>query len=161
MKRKTIIGAVVAALLVAACATTEERAQRRAERAEVVKRAVDSRHFTVTVQTMNPMRGSSVNVTPDFSLEVSGDTVKSYLPYFGRAYYVPYGGGKGLCFTATAIGYEQSQPKRGDRMLVTFACRNEEDLYRFRLEIYDDGATVIDVRAQEREHISFTGEIDH
>ena len=42
------------------------------------------------------MKGGSKHLTSDYSLEIRNDSVYSYLPYFGVAYNVPYGGGKGL-----------------------------------------------------------------
>ena len=46
------------------------------------------------------MKGRSRALTSDYSIEIRNDSVFSYLPYFGVAYNVPYGGGKGLIFNA-------------------------------------------------------------
>ena len=52
------------------------------------------------------MRGPAVYLQDDWGLEVSGDSVGLFLPYFGRAYYIPYGRGGGLSLVEplTSIG---------------------------------------------------------
>ena len=107
---------------------------------------------------MYPTRGKAVNVAHDYSLEVRGDTLVSYLPYFGRAYSVPYGGGKGLNFTAPIMEYRSEKGRRCSTT-ISMKVRNDEDIYMFVLEIFDDGNTSIDVRPQEREPISYSGNI--
>ena len=76
------------------CATAEERAARAAEQALKVKTALTQRRYKIDVNRMYPMNGNSRNVSYGYSVEVRNDTLISYLPYFGRAYNVPYGGGK-------------------------------------------------------------------
>ena len=97
-------------------------------------------------------------MSPDFSLEVRGDTLVSYLPYFGRAYSLPYGGGKGLNFTAPISEYRTTKERNG-ATLITMKAINEEDVYLFRLEIFSNGSTTIDLRPRERESISYSGQM--
>lgn len=131
----------------------------RAERAQAVLEALATRHYTVSIQVMYPTRGGAVNVTPDFSLKVEGDTLVSYLPYFGRAYNVPIGGGKGLNFMAPIKRYETAKDKKG-RTHVLIVADNDEDIVTYRLEVFDNGRATIDVRCRERESISYSGELE-
>lgn len=131
----------------------------RAERALAVENALATRHYAVSIQVMYPTRGGAVNVTPDFSLKVEGDTLVSYLPYFGRAYNVPPGGGKGLNFTAPIKRYEAAKDKKG-RTHVLIVADNDEDVITYHLEIVDNGRASIDVRCRERESISYSGELE-
>ena len=61
--------------------TSAEKAERRERMAQAVEKALSERHYKVEISTMNPRRGKTINVSPDFSLEVKGDTLVSYLPY--------------------------------------------------------------------------------
>lgn len=139
--------------------TSAEKAERRERMAQAVEKALSERHYKVEISTMNPRRGKTINVSPDFSLEVKGDTLVSYLPYFGRAYNVPYGGGKGLNFTAPIADYQEAEGRNGVH-LVAIKVSNEEDTYLFRLEIFGNGNASIDLTAHERESISYTGNMD-
>lgn len=148
---------VVVAGILTACSTMT--AAERAEKALAVERALASRHYVVDVQMMYPRRGRAVNVTSNYSLEVKGDTLVSYLPYFGRAYSIPYGGGKAFNFSAPISSYESVRDEKG-RTYVRLVTDNEEDVITFQLEIFDNGQATIDVQAREREPITYSGELE-
>lgn len=80
----------------------------------------------------------------------------SYLPYFGRAYSVPYGGGKGLNFIGIMNYYEPRQGKKNE-IIVEIGVENEEDTYVYSLSIFDNGNTDINVHSRNRELIMFSG----
>lgn len=107
---------------------------------------------------MYPMRGGSKNVTSNYSVEVRNDSLYSYLPYFGRAFHVPYGGGKGLNFSEPIGSYRESTIKKG-RQHIEINVRNDEDSYLYVIDVFDNGNSDIEVRAQQRERISYSGEM--
>lgn len=145
----------------AACSTltSAERAEREAKMAQAVEKAVAERHYKVEIDMMYPRNGRAMDVSSDFSLEVKGDTLISYLPYFGRAYSVPYGGGKGLNFMAPIREYKVEKERNG-ATAITIKTYNEEDDFLFRLEIFNNGKTSIDVTSREREPISYSGKME-
>ena len=73
----------------------QSKKEKREQKANEVKELIDSKRFTIDVNRAIPMGGRSLNLTSPYSLEMRGDSVISYLPYFGRAYSAPYGGGDG------------------------------------------------------------------
>ena len=77
---------------------------------------------------MLPMKGRSRSLTSNYSVEVRNDSVFSYLPYFGEAYNIPYGGGKGLIFNAPISQYQTKHLKKG-KVQINFKVNNEEDKY--------------------------------
>ena len=87
------------------------------------------------------------------------DSLFSYLPYFGRAYNIPYGGGKGLNFSERISNYQESQAKNGLRM-IDIDLQNEEDTYHYTIEVYDNGSSSITVMSRQRERISYSGEME-
>ena len=114
--KKYFVSIVLASLVVmtlGGCATSEERVARAAEQAAKVKAALAARNYKIVVERMNPMRGSSRSVSFGYSVEVKKDSLISYLPYLGRAYQVPYGGGKGLNFSESIGSYQESFMKNG------------------------------------------------
>ena len=147
-------------LLLVACATAADRAAQQTEMARAVNAAVADRHYKITITQAYPQRGGSVNVSRDFFLEVKGDTLVSYLPFFGRAYRSLYGGTeKGLNFTETIRTYEQLKSKAG---VLRFRMRvkNEEDSYVFTVEISAGGRASIRVQAMERDDMRFDGDLE-
>jgi len=138
-------------------------AQSKKEKAEkkagAVKELINSRHYTVDVLRAYPMGGESVNLTSPYSLEIRGDSLISYLPYFGRAYSIPYGGGKGLIFDAPITNY-RCVINTKKTALITFESRNDEDAYQFQVDIFPSGSATIDVVPTKRQSISYQGDLN-
>ena len=147
------------ALFFAGCATSEERAAQKAERAKKVNLALNERHFKIGIAHMHPMKGPSKAVSYGYSVEVRNDSLISYLPYFGRAYNVPYGGGKGLNFSAPIESYREGVGKNGQRH-IEIGLTNDEDTYLYVLDVFDNGSSSVSVSARQREQISYTGDME-
>ena len=157
--RKNFISMVIACLalvLFGSCATSEERV---AEKARKVTSALNERRFTILVDRMYPLRGSSRSISYGYSVEVRNDSLLSHLPYFGRAYAIPYGGGKGLSFSAPIISYQEYQKKHNLRH-IEIGLTNDEDTYLYTIEVFDNGKSSIDVQSRQREPISFSGDME-
>jgi len=152
--------------LILSCSTTATapdgrkltKQEQRQETARKVAEALDSRYYKIDVDMAHPLRMPAKVLSYGFSLEVHGDSLISYLPYFGRAYSIPYGGGKGLNFTSTISSYQMEYPKK-DRARIYLITKNDEDVYSFLIEVFINGKATIDVQARERDMISFDGEI--
>ena len=107
---------------------------------------------------MYPMKGGAKSVSPDYSVEVRNDSLFSYLPYIGRAYQIPYGGGKGLIFSEPIGSYQESQKKNGLRH-IEISVKNDEDTYLYTIDVFDNGSSQIDIQARQRERISYSGDM--
>lgn len=146
-------------LIVGGCATSEERAVRAAEQAAKIKNSLAERNYKILIDRMYPMKGGSKSVSYGYSIEVRNDSLISYLPYFGRAYNVPYGGGKGLNFSERIGNYQESQTKNGWHH-IEIGLTNSEDTYLYIIDLFDNGNSSINVRSRQREPISFSGEFE-
>lgn len=159
MKRLSLLLIVVVALIgMSACATAGSQ-ERRAQVAAQVEQALTERHYTIDIDMMYPLRGRAVNVTSNYSLEIRNDSLISYLPYFGRAYHLPYGGGKGLNFSAPLQRYEAVRAKK-DMTRILLEAVNDEDYYQYQIEVFDNGNATVYLRSREREAISYSGKMD-
>lgn len=161
MNRKKLVSILTLSLVLivlGGCVSSEERAAQKAELTRKVKVALDKRVYKISINRMLPMRGSSKNVSYGYSVEVRNDSLFSYLPYFGRAYEVPYGGGKGLSFEAPILHYQETMTKNGSQQ-IGIELTNEEDSYTYHITVFDNGSSSIDVQARKRESISYSGEM--
>ena len=157
--KKYLISAVILVAMLTGCATSAERLERQAREAAMVKEALQNRRYTIDIHMMHPLRGRAVNVTSNYSVEVKGDTLVSYLPYFARAYQVPYGGGKGLNFIAPITGYQSETDRKGTtRIMLT--SENEEDSYLYVLEVFSNGESSVEVQSRQRDRIYYTGRMN-
>lgn len=93
------------------------QAQNREERKELkeqtVKEKIESENYRIDINTAYPRRGRMIPLTSIYSVTIRNDSVFSQLPYFGRAYSIPYGGGQGLMFNAPIDQYTMAMGKRG------------------------------------------------
>lgn len=101
------------------------------------------------------MRGPAVYLQDDWGLEVSGDSVGLFLPYFGRAYYIPYGRGGGLSLVEPLTSYREEPMKGGRRIFMT--TRNDFESYQIVLEVFDNATVSLVINPSEKETISFSG----
>lgn len=154
----SMVFGLLALVMLSGCATAEERAARVAERTAKVRTALTERNYKIGIDHMYPMKGGSKSVSFGYTVEVRNDSLFSYLPYIGRAYQIPYGGGKGLNFSERIGSYQELQKKNGLRH-IEIGVKNEEDTYLYTIEVYDNGSSHIDVQARQRERISYSGEM--
>ena len=152
------MAATVLAALVS-CGTTNglTKAEREAQVVQQVQTAIDQRCYTIAVDWMKPLGGMPQRVNSTYMLKVDGEDVDSYLPYVGEAYRLPYGGGKGLNFKGKITGYKVLKPT-SNRYIIEFDVNNDEDTYRYRIDMFTNGKAIIDVYGNDRDAISFDGE---
>lgn len=163
MNKTGLILAIMAEIIMTGCAVNRlsdaEKIKQKTAEQMAVNQALIDRHYRVDVETMMPRRGGARPVSYGFYLEVRGDTIISYLPYFGRAYSIPYGGGKGLIFTQKIIEYQEVQNAKKKHVILV-KTHNEEDDYQMMLDVYENGDATIRMQARERESISYEGKIE-
>ena len=79
-----------------------------------IKSVINSRDFVFVAQSANPLGGRFINLTSLYDLEISGDTLNSNLPYFGRSYVAPMNLTESpLRFTSTDFSYTVNPRKKG------------------------------------------------
>lgn len=150
-------------LLMAVTGVPALSAQTRKEKKEMKQKAVKelvlSEKYKIDVNRAIPATGRSVSLTSPYSVEIRNDSVISYLPYYGRAYSIPYGGGEGLNFKAPISDYKIEWDKKGTAK-VRFIARSTEDRLSFNIDIFSNGSSSIFVNMQNRQSISFQGDLD-
>lgn len=119
--------------------------------------AIAARQWHIEISSMTTMRYGSRTVTPDFYLELRGDTLRSYLPYLGQAQVSPIQSpSMGLNFEVPVLSYKQSRPK-SKYTQIDIDVRTIEDTYHYVIEINDAGEAAIRVRSLKSDPISFDG----
>lgn len=121
--------------------------------------AIADKRWHIDITTMNSMRYGARAVTPDFFLELRGDTLHSYLPYLGQAQVSQFSPSIGLNFEEPVLSYKESKPKSKYTQL-DIDVRTREDSYHYVINIYDSGEATIHVRSLNRDPISFDGTLE-
>ena len=97
-------------------------------------------------------------LTTTYSLSVNGDSIDSYLPYFGVAYRskFPDDTQSPLIFQGHATGFSISKYKKDGRR-ITFNVKNGDELLGYDLIVFDNGRASLNVQSSDREGIDFSG----
>jgi hypothetical protein len=155
---------IVAALLMVACATPQERAARQAENLKMVKAAVGSQQYRINITSMTPMRGTTTNVMGRW-LKIDGNTVDCSLPYIGRDD-IPHMKTRAevrmdskLEFNAEVENYLLKLEPQKKRGIVTFSTRYGGDEYQFNIDVDNTGRARIRVTPEDRDFIDYEGNV--
>jgi hypothetical protein len=140
---------------------TDRRAakeQKRIEREKEIVALVDSKRFEFKASRALPtgFRPMDLTTNPNF-IRFSPDSIVSEMPFFGRAYSVPYGGEGGLKFEGKPDVYTIEKGKKS--YAVNVKVKSKGDYFTINLSIsFDGGATMI-ISSNNRSSISYYGEI--
>ena len=155
-----LLAAAVVAVAVAGCASSQERAERREQTRRMVAEGIAQRRLRISVNSMSTLCYGTRMVSADFYVELKGDTLDSYLPYLGQVYHSPVvSTPQGLNFEAPVLAYRESRPG-ADLTRIELTARTQEDTFLYILEVYSNGKAYVRVRGQNRDAISFDGDVN-
>jgi hypothetical protein len=124
-----------------------------------VQTSVESKQFIFHAQTALPTSGRSRQLTTEYDLRILPDSLVSNLPFYGRAYSVPYGSGDGgFHFTSTKFEYIATPGKKRG-WDITIKTKDVSDFREFSLSLSDDGYGTLQALSNNRQPMSFTGYI--
>ena len=131
--------------------------QQKIDRKAEIKKIVEAQNYVFKAQTALPIAGATRQLTSDYDLQVSKDTIVSDLPYFGRAFTAPLNPSEGpLQFTTTKFQYMVSNNKKGG-WDVCITPKDLTDPRELIMTIFDNGSASVVVNSNNRQPISFNG----
>ena len=162
MKRAVITLLTLGILALQGCGVLMESREDRLVRAEAeaqyVREAVEACKFKVDITQMIPLQMAPRHVS-NYWVKVEDKHIVSNLPYAGRAWDVPYGGGHALNYESdiqeTAL-YRNDDGSYTVRLLI----RTDEDTHVYTFQIYLNGKASLLVQSKNRDAINFNGEMD-
>lgn len=123
-----------------------------------LQNAITGRQWIFRARTALPLRGQQVNLNSDYDLQVRGDSLIVYLPYFGRAYTAPVDPTQGgLHFTSTKFEYAVTG---GRRWNIRLRPQGNNEVRELTLQVEDNGAATLQVMSSNRDPIAFRGEVE-
>lgn len=151
------------ALMLPASAQKKQAIQAQSEKQfQQMTELVNSLHFEIKIDRVYPQNGMDVSrFNPEGVISITDSTAKGHLPYFGRAYSLPYGGDSGIEFDNKIKNSEIEIKERRKRktILYRFEVPAKNDLYRFILTISPNGTTRVEMNSNNRTPISYSGDI--
>jgi hypothetical protein len=138
-----------------ACSTSQAQ-----QTPQDVSKLIETKRYVFVAQTASPMGGRFRQLnTGEYDVRVTADSVISFLPYFGRAYSAPIDpSASGIQFTSTNFGYKQTPRKKGGWTIV-IEPKDAADVRQMTFTISETGNTSLQVTSNNRQPISFNGQI--
>ena len=102
-----------------------------------VKTMIESRNYIFKAQMANPQTGTSRHLTTEYDLTIWGDSIISYLPYFGRAYVAPANPSEGgIKFTSTKFEYNPVKNEKGWEIKIR--PKDAREVQQLFLRVFDN-----------------------
>lgn len=123
-----------------------------------VQKLINSKNFVFKAETVLPLSGGARQLTPDYDMRFLGDSIISYLPYFGRAYVADINGEGGIHFTSTEFAYKITGRKKGG-WDIDIKLKDTRDVRQLHFIISEEGYATLQVISENRQAISYNGYI--
>lgn len=124
-----------------------------------LKNMLVSKSFIFKAQSAWPLQGTVVQLNAGFDMKVLGDSINTYLPYFGRAYTASYTNTGGINFTSTKFEYKVKEKSKGG-WEIDIKPSDAKDISGLFYSISTNGFATLQVLSNNRQAISFYGIIE-
>lgn len=121
-----------------------------------IKSMLASKNFIFRAQSAWPLQGTVVQLNAGFDSKVIGDSINTYLPYFGRTFNASYASQGGFNFVSTRFDYKLKEKVKGGWELEI----RPTDTKEVTLMVYSvstNGFATLQVLSNSRQAISFYG----
>lgn len=134
----------------------EKKARQQLEMAQLI----DGGRFRFVARSANSELGIFNNLSSGYELVFDSLKVKAYLPFYGRAYSVPYGGSGGVNFDLTAEKIEKNWNERKKIFTISTNLYDSQDSYSIYLTTGLNGYADLKINFRNRRWISYNGIIE-
>jgi hypothetical protein len=129
------------------------------QRLEMVK-LIQSGHFRFVARSAHSNLGNFDNLSSNYEMTFDSLKIKAYLPYYGRAYSAPYGGGGGVKFDLKAKKIENVYNERKKMFWISTTVEDNGESYEIFLNAGLDGYADLKINFRNRQLISYNGTIE-
>ena len=154
-----IVAIIMAAIIITGCSVTSSTSKQEKNAADFAKTSalIESGNYHFAVRSASPSGGKTVQITSSYVLEVSNGTYKAYLPYYGRAHSVSYGGDGAVEFNGEPENLKITSDEDKNKISVSFTMKSDKDQNKGSLDIGASGFGNLVVTSQKRQTISYYG----
>lgn len=143
---------------------TKELTPEQQQKAVEYANKIENQNFTYHANRAQPMSGRSVNLSSNYYLKVSKDTITVNLPYYGRSYVAPVDPSDiSIHFTSTHFLYSMNKKNDGtyEIKIEPHDITNRQNKgITFLLRISKNGYGTLDALPVNRQNISYYGTVD-
>lgn len=148
-------------ILMIAVSPVFAKKDKKSEKEQEIKTLIESTQYRFVARTALPMSGGSINLTSEYDLVVDSTQIKSFLPFFGRAYYAEYGQSDGgIKFDSQADEYTVKFNEKKKSYQISMKVKGKRDIYQIQIDAGTSGYANLHVISNDKQSISFYGTIE-
>ncbi|MGO4770286.1 DUF4251 domain-containing protein [Flavobacterium sp. W22_SRS_FK3] len=138
----------------------ELKKERELQKQKEIKALIDSKNFVFEAQKVMPQGGRLLNLDYNtYFLKFNETKTTCDLPFFGRGFNIPYGGGEGgIKFEGIPEDIRIEKNKKSYNIKTT--VKGKEDVYNLFFTVFFNGGATLSVNSNNRASISYDGEIE-
>ncbi len=155
--RLTIITLIALSTFLISCGTTQSAIEKD-EKARLLDNQIANLDFKFVAKYAYPQHYQAIYLSSVYDVTVSPDTVKSYLPYYGRAYRAPMNSSEGgIKFESIDFESETKKGKKDGEWLVTIKTKDTPPPFTLHFHLWSNGTAQLNVNDPDRQSITFQG----
>jgi hypothetical protein len=158
--KKYILLVVVALFIGITGFHPENRKERKARQQLEMAQLIKSGRFRFVAHSAMSDLGNFNDLGSNCDLVIDSLNVKASLPYFGRAYSVPYDGSGGVNFESTAVKIDKIWSETKKSFTISMELADSQDSYSISLSAGLDGYADLMIHFRNRQWISYYGIIE-
>lgn len=137
-----------------------DRKEKRLLKEKEMLELIESGHFHFVANSAKSSLGNFDNLGSNYNLIFDSLKLTAYLPYYGRAYSVPYGGDGGVKFDLTAEKIDKVWNEKKKMYTLRAAVADSNDSYLIYLTTGLSGYADLKIIFRNRQMISYYGVIE-
>lgn len=138
----------------------DNKKEKKARQQLEMARLIDSGKFRFVARSANSELGYFNPLTSNYDLVFDSLQIRAFLPYYGRAYHVPYGGDGGVNFDITAEKISKEWNDRKKIYQIDTRLADSNDSYSIYLTAGLNGFADLKINFINRSWISYNGTIE-
>lgn len=126
------------------------------------KALIETNRFKIEIDRVYPQSGKDVSrFNPRGYITVNDSIAEGHLPFFGRAYSLPYGDGGGIDFDALVKDRTVKITDKKKKKIITyqFSVTGKNDVFLISIDFTAGGNCHINLTSNNRTHIAYSGHV--
>lgn len=134
----------------------ELKAERELQKQKAIEDLINSKNFVFEAQKAQPLGSRLINLDYNtYFLNFNTTKATCDLPFFGRAFYVPYGGDGGMKFEGVPENIQIEKKKKSYNINAT--VKGKDDVYSLYFSVFPDGGATLSINSNNKVAISYQG----
>ena len=122
-----------------------------------IEQLLNAKQFVFVPQSVLPTTGRMRQLTSYYDVTLKGNTLISFLPYFGRTYTAPVDFTRSaLDFTSNSFEYNVENRKKGGWDVIV-KPKDQTNVRQYMFTVFDNGSATLRVLSNNSQPITFNG----